>query len=53
MEDELRALGERWAHTCQWTLAQLARLRALVELQPDPAEERLKQVRSDRTTTLQ
>ncbi|KAI8437242.1 hypothetical protein MSG28_011628 [Choristoneura fumiferana] len=43
MEDELRALGERWSHTCQWTLAQLGRLRALRDLQPTDAEERLKQ----------
>ncbi|KPJ15471.1 Dystrophin, isoforms A/C/F/G/H [Papilio machaon] len=26
IEDELRALGERWSHACQWTLARLARL---------------------------
>ncbi|XP_028157710.1 dystrophin, isoforms A/C/F/G/H-like [Ostrinia furnacalis] len=29
IEDQLTALGERWSHTCGWTLAQLARLRAL------------------------
>ena len=26
IEDQLRALGERWSHTCQWTLQQLQRL---------------------------
>ncbi|RVE39980.1 hypothetical protein evm_015370, partial [Chilo suppressalis] len=29
IEDELTALGERWSHTCQWTLEQLRRLQAL------------------------
>lgn len=32
IEDQLRALSERWAHTCQWTSAQLARLSALAAL---------------------
>ncbi|XP_045779365.1 dystrophin, isoforms A/C/F/G/H-like isoform X4 [Maniola jurtina] len=26
IEDQLRALGERWSHACQWTLARLERL---------------------------
>ncbi|XP_075984484.1 dystrophin isoform X3 [Anticarsia gemmatalis] len=29
VEDQLAALSERWAHTCQWTGSQLARLREL------------------------
>ncbi|CAG9793162.1 unnamed protein product [Diatraea saccharalis] len=29
IEDELTALGERWTHTCQWTLQQLQRLQDL------------------------
>lgn len=29
IEDELRALGERWTHACQWTQQQLAALQAL------------------------
>ncbi|GBP04625.1 Utrophin [Eumeta japonica] len=29
IEDQLTALGERWTHTCQWTLSQLSRLQAL------------------------
>ncbi|KAJ8709449.1 hypothetical protein PYW07_009275 [Mythimna separata] len=29
IEDELTALSERWSHTCQWTTAQLQRLRGL------------------------
>lgn len=29
IEDQLTALGERWSHTCQWTLQQLERLQTL------------------------
>lgn len=29
IEDQLRALSERWAHTCQWSGAQLQRLQRL------------------------
>ncbi|XP_038221210.1 dystrophin-like [Zerene cesonia] len=32
IEDQLRALGERWSHACQWTLARLQRLQALCAL---------------------
>ncbi|CAG4985372.1 unnamed protein product [Colias eurytheme] len=32
IEDQLRALGERWSHACQWTLARLQRLQALAAL---------------------
>ncbi|XP_063538770.1 uncharacterized protein LOC134748000 [Cydia strobilella] len=53
MEDELRALGERWSHTCQWTLAQLARLQALRDLQPTAAEEQLKQMEANPVSTVQ
>ncbi|XP_063382009.1 dystrophin-like [Cydia fagiglandana] len=53
MEDELRALGERWSHTCQWTLAQLARLQALQDLQPTGAEEQLKQMEANPVSTVQ
>lgn len=31
IEDQLTALGERWSHTCHWTLQQLERLHALQE----------------------
>nr|XP_032522225.1 dystrophin, isoforms A/C/F/G/H-like isoform X6 [Danaus plexippus plexippus] len=33
MEDELRALGERWSHACQWTLSRLQRLQRYVDLE--------------------
>ncbi|CAG9568434.1 unnamed protein product [Danaus chrysippus] len=33
MEDELRALGERWSHACQWTLSRLQRLQRHVDLE--------------------
>ncbi|XP_013180798.1 PREDICTED: dystrophin, isoforms A/C/F/G/H-like, partial [Papilio xuthus] len=58
IEDELRALGERWSHACQWTLARLARLTRgarrgarLLHLQrrrphADRLEDTLKQVNS-------
>ncbi|CAH2053923.1 unnamed protein product, partial [Iphiclides podalirius] len=32
IEDELRALGERWSHACQWTLARLGRLARRTQL---------------------
>ncbi|CAH0731277.1 unnamed protein product, partial [Brenthis ino] len=33
IEDQLRALGERWSHACQWTLSRLERLQRCAALQ--------------------
>lgn len=51
IEDQLRALGERWSHACQWTLARLARLRAAVaaEARAHELERELKEVTSQRS----
>ncbi|CAH2227184.1 jg14588 [Pararge aegeria aegeria] len=38
IEDQLRALGERWSHACQWTLARLERLQRGAALDQQSAE---------------
>ncbi|XP_050354937.1 dystrophin, isoforms A/C/F/G/H isoform X1 [Nymphalis io] len=40
IEDQLRALGERWSHACQWTLARLERLQRCNAMEQQEAQLR-------------
>lgn len=40
IEDQLRALGERWSHACQWTLSRLERLQRCGALDQQAAKLR-------------